>query len=133
MILVACDLYIRIKDEKILPQIVNFTMLASFLSHFELESSLLFFFDLERPLNSLSWSSSSSFPPKFLSFVLQRISLAFEPKLRITNFHYTEFAVWCAKRVSDEVRLVSISETTFTYLTSNKTSHLIPYQLNQKK
>jgi hypothetical protein len=105
MILVACNLYIGIEDEKTLPPTVNFTMLASLLSHFKLEISLLCFFELEEgSLNAWSWSGFSSFLPKFLSFALQRIPLAFDPKFHTTDVYYTEFAVWCAKRVSDEVR-----------------------------
>ncbi|KIM34854.1 hypothetical protein M413DRAFT_450031 [Hebeloma cylindrosporum] len=104
LLLVACGIYIAIEDENALPRVVNFTMLASLVHDFELETSMLCFFELEEdPFNT--WSTdSSSFLSKFLSFALQRIPLVFKAKYCITGVHYTEFAIHCANQMLENVR-----------------------------
>lgn len=89
MILIACSIYIGIEDHRTFSKHkhTNYFMLTSLLSHLELE--------VDWPVY---WSADN--PPKLL-FLFPRIPLVFEHKFRLTSSHYTEFAIWCAKHVSE--------------------------------
>jgi hypothetical protein len=56
--------------------------------------------EVELPNNWLN----SAFPPKLLPFVFPRILIEFDRELHLEGSHYTEFAVWCAKNVSEGLR-----------------------------
>jgi hypothetical protein len=92
MILTACSIYIGIEGHRTFSKHKhkNYSMLTSLLSHFGLE---------------VDWPGywSADDPPKLL-FLFPRIPLVFERELRLTSSHYTEFAIWCAKHVSQGLR-----------------------------
>ena len=86
IILIACSIYVKFPSQP--PD--EFFMLKSLVSHVWLELGLT---SLYPDLN---------FKSKLFAFILPRLPTVFCPNFHLTGSHYTKFALWCTKCMSEE-------------------------------